>query len=150
MHLITEENIRGPDGPITEGDEVETINAIQIKKPKQIEYVKISKPVPLEGEALLKIKYCGFCGSDIASYAGEQPFTTYPRIPGHEFSAEIVEINSSNKNNWLRPGMIVTGIPYFNCGVCYPCINGKKIAAKKMKLWVSTGTVLLPNILPCL
>lgn len=105
---------------------MEMINALQIKKPGQIEYIKMERPVPKKGEALLKIKYCGFCGSDIASYTGNQPFTTYPRIPGHEFSAEIIEINAGDTKTKLRPGMIVTGIPYFNCGVCYPCRNGRK------------------------
>ena len=74
------------------------------------------------GEALLRIRYCGICGADVASYTGNQPFTTYPRIPGHEFSAEIVTVPENKLG--LKPGDIVTANPYFNCGHCYSCERG--------------------------
>jgi len=79
-------------------------------------------PVVKDGEALLKVKYVGICGADVASFTGNQPFTTYPRIPGHEFSAEIVTIPENDKG--LKPGDIVTCNPYFNCGECYSCQRG--------------------------
>ena len=59
---------------------------------------------------------------DVASYTGNQPFTTYPRIPGHEFSAEIIEIPENDKG--LKKGDVVTCNPYFNCGKCYSCERG--------------------------
>ena len=58
----------------------------------------------------------------MASFTGNQPFTTYPRIPGHEFSAEIVTIPENDKG--LKAGDIVTCNPYFNCGTCYSCERG--------------------------
>ena len=76
-----------------------------------------------ENEALLRVRYCGICGADVASYTGNQPFTTYPRIPGHEFSAEIVSLPSVY-NGDLRVGEKVTANPYFNCGKCYSCRRG--------------------------
>jgi len=79
-------------------------------------------PKPAAGEALLKIKYCGICGSDLQTYTGNQPFADYPRIPGHEFSAEIVEVPENNRG--LKKGMLVTANPYFNCGKCYSCRRG--------------------------
>ncbi|MDE5995331.1 MAG: zinc-binding alcohol dehydrogenase family protein, partial [Eubacterium sp.] len=62
------------------------------------------------------------CGADVASFTGNQPFTTYPRIPGHEFSAQIVEIGENDKG--LKAGDVVTCNPYFNCGECYSCKRG--------------------------
>ncbi|MFZ5967430.1 MAG: zinc-binding alcohol dehydrogenase family protein [Bacillota bacterium] len=99
------------------------MKAVHIKESGKIEIVEIDRPIPKKGEALLKIKYCGICGSDIATYTGNQPFATYPRIPGHEFSAEIVEIEENDLG--LKKGMTVTANPYFNCGECYPCQKGK-------------------------
>ena len=29
-----------------------------------------------KNEALLRVRYCGICGADVASYTGNQPFTT--------------------------------------------------------------------------
>ena len=79
-------------------------------------------PTPKEGEALLQVMYCGICGADLASYTGNQPFTTYPRVPGHEFSARILDIAENEKG--LKAGDIVTCNPYFNCGKCYSCRRG--------------------------
>ena len=98
------------------------MKAIVIPTPNEIEIRDIPMPEVKEGEALLKVKYVGICGADLASFTGNQPFTTYPRIPGHEFSAEIVEIPENDKG--LKAGDIVTCNPYFNCGECYSCKRG--------------------------
>ena len=98
------------------------MTAIVISNPGEIEIREIPMPEVKAGEALLKVKYVGICGADVASYTGNQPFTTYPRIPGHEFSAEIVEIPENDRG--LKVGDIVTCNPYFNCGSCYSCKRG--------------------------
>ncbi|MCI5795600.1 MAG: zinc-binding alcohol dehydrogenase family protein [Ruminococcus sp.] len=98
------------------------MKAIQITKPGEIKVIEKEIPSAGEGEALLKVLYCGICGADVASYTGNQPFTTYPRIPGHEFSAEIVSISENDRG--LKLGDIVTCNPYFNCGKCYACKRG--------------------------
>lgn len=98
------------------------MKAIVISNPNEIEIREVPMPEVKEGEALLKVKYVGICGADVASYTGNQPFTTYPRIPGHEFSAEIVKIPENDKG--LKVGDIVTCNPYFNCGECYSCQRG--------------------------
>lgn len=98
------------------------MKTVFIQGPNQIEIRQSEMPTAKKGEALLKIKFCGICGADVASYTGNQPFTTYPRIPGHEFSAEIISIEENDKN--LKPGDIVTANPYFNCGHCYSCQRG--------------------------
>ena len=98
------------------------MKAVQITKPGEIKLIDEAMPKPGAGEALLQVLYCGICGADVASYTGNQPFTTYPRIPGHEFSARIVEIPQNDKG--LKAGDVVTCNPYFNCGKCYACKRG--------------------------
>ncbi len=98
------------------------MKAIQIAKPGEIRVIEMPMPVPGPGEALLKVKFGGICGADVASYTGNQPFTTYPRIPGHEFSAEIVSVPENDRG--LKVGDAVTCNPYFNCGECYACRRG--------------------------
>lgn len=98
------------------------MKAIVIPNPNEIEIREVPMPKVKDGEALLKVRYVGICGADVASFTGNQPFTTYPRIPGHEFSAEIVEIPENDKG--LKAGDIVTCNPYFNCGGCYSCERG--------------------------
>lgn len=98
------------------------MKAVCIKEIGKIEIIDKEKPVPKKNEALLKVRYCGICGADLASYLGNQPFTTYPRIPGHEFSAEIVSLPEDNTD--FKIGELVTANPYFNCGECYACKKG--------------------------
>ncbi len=98
------------------------MKAIRIQEPGKIALVELEKPVPKAGEALLKLLYGGICGSDLGSYRGANAYVSYPRVPGHEFSAEIVEVGENDAG--LAPGMIVTCNPYFNCGHCYSCKRG--------------------------
>lgn len=98
------------------------MKAIYINAPGEVEIREIPKPVRKPGEALLKLLYGGICGSDLGSYMGTFAYFSYPRIPGHEFSAEIVEIDENEYG--LEKGMIVTCNPYFNCGSCYSCQRG--------------------------
>lgn len=98
------------------------MKAIVIDKPYEVEIRDVPMPTVGEGKALLRVLYVGICGADVASYTGNQPFTTYPRIPGHEFSAEIIEISENDKG--LKKGDVVTCNPYFNCGKCYSCERG--------------------------
>lgn len=98
------------------------MKAIQITKPYEIGIIEKEKPVAKQDEALLRVLYCGICGADVASFTGNQPFTTYPRIPGHEFSAQIVSVPENDKG--FKAGDIITCNPYFNCGECYACKRG--------------------------
>lgn len=72
------------------------------------------------GEILLKLKYVGFCGSDLSTYLGKNPLVQYPRIPGHEISATIVKIGDQVPDTF-SVGQPVTVVPYTNCGQCTSC-----------------------------
>ena len=98
------------------------MKTIIINKPGEVNIIDTPKPVRKKGEALLKVLYGGICGSDLGTYRGTFAYASYPRIPGHEFSAEIIEIDDNDHN--LKPGMIVTCNPYFNCTKCYSCKRG--------------------------
>ena len=54
------------------------MKAIEITKPFEIKLIDREMPVLKDNEALLKVLYCGICGADVASFTGNQPFTTYP------------------------------------------------------------------------
>lgn len=96
------------------------MKAMYIEKPGKVEIRDIDMPVRKKGEVLLKLLYGGICGSDLGSYRGTFAYFDYPRIPGHEFSAEVIEADEDNEYG-IKPGMVVTCNPYFNCGHCYSC-----------------------------
>ena len=98
------------------------MKTIIIPEPGKVEIIETPMPEPKPGEALLKVLCGGICGSDLGTYRGTFAYASYPRIPGHEFSAEIVKINGSSDT--LKEGMVVTCNPYFNCTKCYSCERG--------------------------
>ena len=98
------------------------MRTVIISEPGKVAVTENEMPKVKEGEALLKLLYGGICGSDLGTYRGTFAYASYPRIPGHEFSAQIVEIGENDRG--LKPGMIVTCNPYFNCQKCYSCERG--------------------------
>ncbi len=100
------------------------MKAIQITAPSEMKVVDIEKPVLEPGEVLVKIKYVGFCGSDLNTFLGRNPMVKLPVIPGHEVGA-VIEAVGKDVPDSLKPGMSVTVNPYTNCGKCASCRNGR-------------------------
>lgn len=91
-------------------------------EPGSFEYETKDKPALTPGNAIIKIKRIGICGTDLHAYEGTQPFFNYPRILGHELSGELVDFDNAPG---FEIGETVTFIPYFNCGHCIACRMGK-------------------------
>ncbi len=70
-----------------------------------------------DGEALIKIRKAGICGTDLELVKGYYPFAG---IPGHEFVGEVVEAPDSA---WI--GQRVAGEINATCGNCEPCRGGR-------------------------
>ncbi|WP_455673921.1 zinc-binding alcohol dehydrogenase family protein [Phocaeicola sp.] len=100
------------------------MKAIQITAPSEMKVVETEKPALRPGEVLVKIKYVGFCGSDLNTFLGRNPMVQLPVIPGHEVGAVIEEVGEGVPSS-LQPGMSVTVNPYTNCGKCASCRNGR-------------------------
>lgn len=83
-----------------------------------------NRPVPerAPGQALLRIRRVGVCGTDYHIVAGKQPYLSYPRVIGHELAAEVIEVDPGSA---LAPGMTVSVLPYLACGTCIACRRGK-------------------------
>ena len=69
-----------------------TTKAIQFESPGTLRTIDVEPPgSPGPGEALVRVRRVGVCGTDISGYLGKMPFFRYPRIPGHELSVEVVD-----------------------------------------------------------
>ena len=93
------------------------MKAVQITEAGKVQVADIVKPTLGVGEILLRIKYVGFCGSDLNTYLGRNPMVKMPVIPGHEVGAVIEEIGEGVPVGFEK-GMNVTVNPYTNCGKC--------------------------------
>ena len=91
-------------------------------KPGEFAYSSGPLPAIKKGFALIKVQRIGICGTDLHAFEGTQPFFNYPRVLGHELAGEIVEIETHAD---YEIGDQVSIIPYFSCGTCFACSQGK-------------------------
>ena len=91
-------------------------------EPGKLQYTDVEPPVFRKGYSLIKVKRIGICGTDMHAFNGKQPFFIYPRILGHELAGEFISGDDADE---FVAGEAVTIIPYFNCGQCIACRNGK-------------------------
>jgi 2-desacetyl-2-hydroxyethyl bacteriochlorophyllide A dehydrogenase len=110
-------------------EEMNRMKALVMHGPRDLRVELVPKPKIQPGEALLRVRRVGLCGSDLNSYRGCNPLVTYPRIPGHEIAATVVEL--SETHSAFRPGMDVTLSPYTNCGECSACRNARPNACER-------------------
>jgi 2-desacetyl-2-hydroxyethyl bacteriochlorophyllide A dehydrogenase len=90
-------------------------------RPGSLSLIDRPDPKPAPGEALLRIRRIGVCGTDYHILGGRQPYLSYPRVMGHELGAEVVEAPAGSG---LTPGMTVVVMPYLSCGTCRACRRG--------------------------
>jgi len=96
---------------------------IVCEKPNQFLLKEKEAPKRKKGEALLKVKKVGICGTDLHAYTGNQAFFTYPRILGHELATSVIEIEENSKG--IKAGDNVVIMPYLSCNNCVSCKKGK-------------------------
>jgi threonine dehydrogenase-like Zn-dependent dehydrogenase len=99
------------------------MRALIIKQPGAASIEAVPRPHVDHGKILLRVRMVGLCGSDLNSFRGKNPMVQFPRIPGHEIAATIVEGISSCPA--LAAGVNVTMSPYTNCGQCASCLRGR-------------------------
>ena len=72
------------------------MRAIVCERPGQFSMKEIDPPRPKPGEALVRIRRVGICGTDLHAFQGEQPYFTYPKILGHELCGEIAWVGGNS------------------------------------------------------
>ncbi len=88
---------------------------------RKIDITDVPKPEPDANEVLVKVKYCGICGSDVGSYKTG----TYEEglVIGHEFSGEIVKLGQGVAGWKLGDRIVGNGVR--PCGRCYFCHHNR-------------------------
>ena len=101
------------------------MKAFRMEGPGVAGVAEVSDVAVRAGEALLRVKMVGMCGTDLNTFRGRNAMVTFPRVPGHEVAAEVVE-----GCGHLAAGTRVTISPYTNCGVCPSCRRGRTNACQ--------------------
>jgi 2-desacetyl-2-hydroxyethyl bacteriochlorophyllide A dehydrogenase len=106
-----------------------TIQALVCRNPGDLAIEQREAPVAATGEALVRVRRIGICGTDYHIYEGKHPFLQYPRIMGHELAVEIVEAPAGSR---FAPGEAAIVNPYLSCGTCVACRKGKPNCCTKI------------------
>ncbi len=89
-------------------------------------YMKeVPMPVPGPNDAIVKIEYCGICGSDVHFYEKGRIGNLVVEgefVLGHEVSGTVTEVGSEVTN--LKVGDRVALEPGITCGKCEQCKEG--------------------------
>jgi 2-desacetyl-2-hydroxyethyl bacteriochlorophyllide A dehydrogenase len=122
--------------------------------PGEIKILDIPVPEPGNNEVLLEIQRIGVCGSDVHVFHGLHPYTSYPVVQGHEYSAILAAVGERVEG--LSPGMKVTSMPQIVCGECAPCLRGEYHICDVLKVqgfqapgcaqeyWVTDASKIVP------
>jgi len=107
------------------------VEGFNVWRNPSLEITEVGDPKPGPGEALIKIRACGVCGSDMHFYETDDEnyilypgLTKFPAILGHEFAGEIIEIGPGPESEGFKVGDRVTVEEMVWCGYCKPCRNG--------------------------
>ena len=114
-------------------DSTETMRAAQFLGPHQLEVRRVNLPDIADGEALVAIEACGFCGSDLNILAGTHPRARAPLTVGHELAGRIVQIKDDATG--LDVGDRVVVFPLITCGKCYACTHGQSHVCRQLRLF---------------
>jgi L-iditol 2-dehydrogenase len=101
------------------------MRAIVQTGPESVEVQERDRPTPADDEVLVKVHTAGLCGSDAHAFRYEDGYEwiPMPRIMGHEYSGEVVEVGVEVAE--FEPGDPVIEEPIHNCGNCFQCRNGQ-------------------------
>ena len=95
---------------------------------RNISCEEIPTPEPQENEVLVRVAYCGVCGSDVPRYL-DGAVHAFPLILGHEFSGQVEAIGAGVDPSLA--GARVAGIPLIPCMECPDCMAGNYSLCKR-------------------
>lgn len=104
------------------------MQALRMTGPGAVRLEEIDEADAGPGEVRVRVRLVGLCGSDLNSFRGRNPMVVYPRVPGHEVAATLVEPVAGDPK--LSAGTAVAVLPYTNCGHCPSCRRGRPNACE--------------------
>ena len=100
--------------------------AIFLTAPGKLQLRPAAMPVPGPDEVLVKMEYCGICGSDVGYFRNGRIVSrkvVFPYILGHECAGEVIQTGADVAA--LSAGDKVVLEPGLGCGHCEYCVSGR-------------------------
>jgi (R,R)-butanediol dehydrogenase/meso-butanediol dehydrogenase/diacetyl reductase len=81
-------------------------------------------PVPRDDEALIRVRFCGLCGSDLEEYLAGPVVAIAPRVLGHEIIG-VVEQPARDGSGPPAGSLVIVDV-VTGCGSCLWCSRGEE------------------------
>jgi L-iditol 2-dehydrogenase len=105
----------------------DTMQALVVLEPNQLEIQEKPIPVPTRNEVLARVRSASICGTDAHLINGDYPGfwpPAFPFTPGHEWAGEIVALGEGAAAYGWAIGDRIAGTSHNACGVCQQCVEG--------------------------
>ena len=97
------------------------MKAVHYYGPRNVKFIDLPKPSAGPGEVVVKVAYCGICGTDVHAYSMEGIFN-WELVLGHEPVGYVEAVGEGV--DFVKPGDRVAMGPPGDCGMCYSCNTG--------------------------
>ena len=101
------------------------MKGVILEGPRKLTYGEYMDPVLNDNGVLIKVAYCGICGSDIHKYEGQKTIRplTFPVLLGHEISGVVCQVGKDVTG--FKVGDRITADPNYACKECFYCQKGQ-------------------------
>lgn len=128
----------------------------EVGQPMVVE--NVPDPTPDENQLVVKVGYCGICGTDLHSTREGDAAVPCNTVLGHEFVGHVVEVGKGAESQWSIDDPVCS-LPFLGCGTCLACVSGSPFRCPTVQLtglqvpggfaeYVKVGapeTILLPG-----
>ncbi len=107
----------------------------KIRPEPGLKQIEADRPLPGYREVLVKVKVTSVCGTDYHIYRWDewaQEHIKPPRIIGHEFAGEVVEVGPDVTSR--KVGDMVAAESHIACGTCYQCRTGNSHICERLRI----------------
>jgi L-iditol 2-dehydrogenase len=104
------------------------MKAVRVDSDGSVSVVEVATPRIGPGEALIRMRACGICGSDLLDWYVRRKAGT---VLGHEVVGEIVEVGEGVRG--FAPGDRVVPHHHAPCSVCEACLDGRPVHCAEWK-----------------
>ncbi|WP_271946114.1 zinc-dependent alcohol dehydrogenase [Ruegeria faecimaris] len=110
----------------------QTISAAYYRGNKSFAVEQAQAKAPGPGEAVIRVAYCGICGTDMHVYHGNMDARVgLNRVIGHEMSGVVEAVGEGVHT--VQPGQKVVVRPLDHCGECPACKRGHQHICQNLK-----------------
>ncbi|MBI4730178.1 MAG: alcohol dehydrogenase catalytic domain-containing protein [Acidobacteria bacterium] len=106
------------------------MRAVVYLEPGAVEVREVDPPEPGPGEVLVRVAFCGICGTDVLGY--RVGLIAPDCVMGHEYSGWVEQVGEDAVG--IRPNDLVAGNSVLSCGSCPECRRGAANFCEELRI----------------